>query len=88
MNRFVHERPITTFACIPGKANSVADALFRHIVPVTLLTTAQSLSTLEEVKSLQRSDQFCTRLIYYLESGDANNLPNLPFSPDSFLLRI
>ena len=72
---------------IPGKAYSVADALSRHVALVTLLATSQSLPTLEEVKSLQWSDQFCTRLIYYFESGDGSNLPSLPFSPDSFLLR-
>lgn len=76
-----------TFAYIPGKANSVADALSRHVAPVTMLTTSQPLPTLEEIKSYQREDSFCSRLIYYLESGDASNLPNLPFSPDSFSLQ-
>lgn len=76
-----------SFSHIPGKANTVADALSRNVAPVTVLDVSHSLPTMDEIRPLQHSDPFCSGLIYYLNSGDASNLPKLPISPDSFVLR-
>ena len=76
-----------TFGYIPGKANTVADALSRNVAPVTLLTPSHSLPTLDDIRSLQKTDQFCSSIIYYLNSGDGSTLPKLPMSPDSFVLQ-
>ena len=76
-----------SFSYIPGKANTVADALSRHVAPVATLTVSHSLPTLEEVRKLQHSDQFCSSLIYYLNSGDSSALPKLPVPADSFRLK-
>ena len=76
-----------TFSYLPGKSNSVADALSRHVAPVAHLTAPQSLPSPDDIKALQRSDQFCSGIIYYLESGDSSSLPKLHVSPDSFELR-
>ena len=76
-----------TFSYLPGKSNRVADALSRHIAPVTAITPPQSLPSPEDMKTLQRSDEFCSKVIYYLESGDASSLPKLHVSADSFELK-
>ena len=76
-----------SFSHIPGKANTVADALSHNVAPVTVLDVSHSLPTLEEIRPLQHSDPFCSSLIYYLNSGDASTLPKLPMSPDSFVLK-
>ena len=84
-----------SFSYLPGKANTVADALSRNFAPVALITPqtlptvapSQTLPTLEEIKVLQRADQFCSSIIYYLESGDSSSLPKLQISPDSFVLK-
>ena len=76
-----------SFSYIPGKSNTVADALSRNVAHVSLLTDTQSLPTLEEIKTHQRTDPFCSSLIYFLESGDASNLPKMNMSPLSFTLK-
>ena len=75
-----------SFSHIPGKANTVADGLSRNVAQVTSLTVPPSLPTLDEIRPLQQSDQFCSSIIYYLNSGDASTLPKLPMSPDAFVL--
>ncbi len=47
----------------------------------------QEFPSLEEVRTAQQLDNFCTRVITYLESGDDSNLPKLSSSPDSFILK-
>ena len=76
-----------SFSHIPGKANTVADALSRHVAPVTVLDVSHSLPTLDQIRPLQLADPFCSTVIYYLNSGDASTLPKLPMSPDSFVLK-
>ena len=76
-----------SFSYLPGKCNTVADALSRITAPVSLLTDTQSLPTLEEIKTHQRADSFCSKLIYFLESGDASNLPKMHMSPLAFTLK-
>ena len=75
-----------SFSYIPGKSNTVADALSRNVAPISLITENHSLPTLEEIKALQRADPFCSKLIYFLESGDASNLPKMHMSPLAFTL--
>ncbi len=58
-----------SFSYIPGKSNTVADALSRNVAPVSLLSDTQALPSLEEIKAHQRADSFCSSLIYFLESG-------------------
>ena len=76
-----------SFSYLPGKLNTVADALSRNVAPVFHFSPSQSLPTMDEIKEQQRSDAFCSSIIYYLQSGDSNNLPKLPMSPDSFSLQ-
>ena len=76
-----------SFSYIPGKSNTIADALSRNVAPVALLAVSHSLPTLDEIRPLQRDDPFCASIIYYLNSGDASALPKLTMSPDSFVLK-
>ena len=76
-----------SFSYIPGKANTVADALSRNVAPVSLLSTTQSLPSLEEIKEHQRADPFCSSLIYFLESGDDSTLPKMQMSPLAFTVK-
>ena len=76
-----------TFAYLPGRSNHVADALSRHVAPVALVPQPQPLPSSDDIKELQRADDFCSRIIYYLESGDITSLPKLHVPPDSFELR-
>ncbi len=52
-----------SFSYVPGKANTVADALSRHVAPVASLTVSHSLPTLDVVRSNQQSDQFRSSII-------------------------
>ena len=76
-----------SFSYIPGKSNTVADALSRNVAPVSMITDNHSLPTLEEIQTRQRADPFCSKLMYFLESGDASNLPKMHMSPLAFTLK-
>ncbi len=64
-----------TISYIAGKANMVADALSRNVAPVLALVDNPAMPSLDVIKNHQRSNTFCSGIIYYLESGDASNLP-------------
>ena len=72
---------------LPGKENSVADALSRNVASVSALTAHPAMPTSEEFKSLQQADAFCSSILYYLDSGDVSNLPKLHVPVDSFFLQ-
>lgn len=76
-----------TISYIPGKLNTVADSLSRCIAPVSTLTSSPVLPTLAEFTAHQSSDAFCSRIKYFLDSGDDSNLPKLSVTPDSFFLQ-
>ena len=61
---------------LPGRANTVADALSRNI-PVAAVTQVDNFS-LPELRTAQRSDPLWSCVVYALESGDDSALPKLP----------
>ena len=79
-----------TFTYIEGKSNLAADALsrnFPHTLHVT--TTPANLETVSqtEIIDAQCDDLFCSKLIYFLESGDDADLPDKITSLFSYILQ-
>ena len=63
---------------MPGRANVVADALSRSLA-IAAVTHIANFSP-QQLAEAQRQDQVWSKVIYALESGDENALPNLPVS--------
>ncbi len=74
-----------TYKYLPGKANTVADALTRNI-PVSAGNEIPNFS-LSELHSAQRQDPIWSKVIYALESGDDSTLPHMPVPLSSFTLK-
>ncbi len=70
---------------MPGKANTVADALLRNI-SVTALSRIYNFSSSELRTAQQPQDTLLSKVIYVLESGDDSTLPNMPASLSAFTL--
>ncbi len=62
-----------TIKYLPGKANTVVDALSSNI-PVAAVTHISNFS-LSELRTAQRQDTMWSRVIYALDSGDDSSLP-------------
>ena len=73
-----------TLKYLPGKANTVADALSRNI-PVAAVTPIANFST-DELRQAQRKDPLWSSVVYALESGDDSTLPHLPVPLSAFIL--
>ncbi len=76
-----------TISYIAEKASLVVDAPSRNVAPVFALVDNPVMPSLDVIKNHQRSDTFCSGIIYYLESGDASNLPQLHANADTFFLQ-
>ncbi len=74
-----------TIKYLPGKINTVADALSSNI-PVAAVTQISNFS-LSELRTAQRQDTLWSRVIYAIESGDDSSLPKLPISFSDFSLQ-
>ncbi len=70
-----------------GKSNFSCDALSHNVAPVLALIDDPVMPSLDEIKNHQLSDTFYTGIIYYLESGDTSNLPQLHVKADTFFLQ-
>ncbi len=76
---------------MPGAVNKVADALSPYIGTIEDTDIDQYEETSrchdnamnDSIRVAQRTDTFCKPIIYYLESGDPNTLPNLPLGYQS-----
>ncbi len=69
---------------LPGKANTVADALSCN-VPVVSVCQISNFS-LSELRTVQRKDSLWSRVINALESGGDSVFPKLPVPFDQFSL--
>ncbi len=74
-----------TIKYLPGKANTVADALSRNI-PVAAVIQISNFS-LSELRTTQRQDTLWSRVVYAPESGDDFSLPKLPIPFSDFSLQ-
>ncbi len=63
-----------SFSYLPGKANLVTDALWRHIGTLQISEGKNYKSVLAKE---QRANPFCSPLLYYLEFSDDTHLPHL-----------
>ncbi len=70
---------------MPGKANTIADALSRNIL-VAAVTQISNFS-LSELWTAQRQNTLWSCVIYALESGDDSSLPRLPIPFSDFSLQ-
>ncbi len=79
-----------TFTHVPGAVNNVADSLSRYIGAVTeeteIMLTDTDADLNERIRSAQRHASFCKPIIYFLESGDDTQLPELPVPLPEFAL--
>ena len=75
-----------SFSFIPGKVNTVADALSSNIDPISLIMDHPATLRADDFKTHQRLHAFYTSFLYYLQSGDTSNLPNFHVSEESFFL--
>ncbi len=74
-----------TFKYLPGKANTVADALLRNILVAAVAQIPNFSSS--ELRTAQRQDTLWSKVIYALESGDDSTLPHMPVPLSAFTLK-
>ncbi len=73
------------FKYLPGKVNTVADALSRNF-PVAAVAQIPNFSSIE-LRTPQRKDTLSYKVIYALESGDDSTLPHMPVPLSAFTLK-
>ena len=76
------------FEYIKGKTNVAADALSRHVAPVTTVQPITTFNppTKDEIVHHQRIDPVWSRVIQALETNDFSNFPKVP-SPHAYTLQ-
>ncbi len=70
---------------LPGKANTVANAVSRNI-PVIAVAEIPNFSSFE-LRTAQRQDTLWSKVTYALKSGDDSTLPHMPVPLSAFTLK-